>query len=914
MHLPLCNMFSSIDDKLSSHSDLSALEAEFKAIPDSSKIDPLVLEYMARQLGTPASDLDGSYPADVIFMADRFSQMSEAEALIICRKNLLYHAHDPNFRDEDRDELSELLEWYDSKGADPQSSDTDDVSENVDKSHSTVNTTFSDKSRDSNSSETPSMLLRYWATIFYWWSPYPSVRSVTDPFDDEAKLCLTWRVWVLGTIWVGLGAFVTQFFEPRLPAIALGAPVCQLLMYPSGRLFQYCLPDWGFTYRGHRYTLNPGEWSTKEQLLATIMLNCTGGTPYVVQNILVQYMPMFYDQKWAGGFGYGFLMVLVTQFMGFGLSGLLRRVGVYPVTALWPTVFPTLAVNKALLAPGRKGESINGWTISRYHFYFVVFLISFCWFWVPNYLFQAASTFNWMTWISPQNANLAIVTGSISGLGFNPIPTFDWNVITGIIEPILIPFHSALNQYIGMFVSGLVILAVYYSNSKWTRWIPINDNSLYDNMGQPFDVKRILTNFVFDETKYKQYSPPYYSASSLVLLGANFALYPMAFVYSILCHYREMGSAMKDTWLTMRHANRSNYEGLDDPFCRIQKKHPEVPDWWYYSILVIMLGLSIALVEHWPTDTPVWVIFLCLGMCAAFLLPFTIFYAMSGVMLNLNVMGELIVGYALPGKFQALNTAKVLMMNIAEQAMNFTQDQKQTHYAHLPPRSIFGIQLWATLVNGLVCLGVLQFQMHHVKDICTKDNPMKFSCPNETSLFSASVVWGVIGPKRIFDHQYPVLKWMFLLGAGLAVVCWFVQFCLPQLLLQKFPKHSRLILRLRRIVTKANPLTLCSGMLFWSPRNLSYFTGMVYIAAFFNWFLLSRFQSWWKKYTYVFSAGMDTGVALSGIVIFFAVQYNNYELKWWGNEVSYAGMDGNGVPIPQLPKRGYFGPSPEHYP
>jgi hypothetical protein len=70
---------------------------------------------------------------------------------------------------------------------------------------------------------------------------------------------------------------------------------------------------------------------------------------------------------------------------------------------------------------------------------------------------------------------------------------------------------------------------------------------------------------------------------------------------------------------------------------------------------------------------------------------------MSGVILNLNVLGELFVGYALPGELQALSTAKALMMTIAEQAMNFAQDQKQTHYAHLPPRSIFGIQLWGPL-------------------------------------------------------------------------------------------------------------------------------------------------------------------------------------------------------------------------
>lgn len=218
---------------------------------------------------------------------------------------------------------------------------------------------------------------------------------------------------------------------------------------------------------------------------------------------------------------------------------------------------------------------------------------------------------------SPPKRPFGLVTGSISGMGFNPVPTFDWNVITGIIEPILIPFHSALNQYLGMFLSGLVTLAVYDCNSKWTRWIPINDNSLFDNTGRPFDVKRILTNYQFDDTKYRQYSPPYFSAASLVLYGANFALYPMAFVYSILCHWREMGTAIGETWDTFRPPHRSNYEGLDDPFCRIQKKHPEVPDWWGITPFCSSILTSQSLWLNTGPQTRRYGSFFCAWACAA---------------------------------------------------------------------------------------------------------------------------------------------------------------------------------------------------------------------------------------------------------------------------------------------------------
>lgn len=860
-------------------------------VSEGFSINPDVLEYVAQHLGTPPNDVDGTYSADVMFMAEKFSLMTDEDAISICNKNIAYHEHDPNFSDETKDLIRDLL--------DDNTSGSDDSKE--------------DKEAVSLDPNQRSMLLRYWATIFHWWSPYPEVRAVTDPFDTDEGCVLTWRVWVLGTIWVGVAAFVNQFFDPRYPTITLSPSVCQLLLYPSGLVLQYCLPDWGFSVRGHRFSLNPGKWSQKEQLLATVMVNCANGTPYVAENIFIQYMPMYYNQKWAGSFGYGFLLMLVTQFMGFGLAGVLRRLAVYPVMSLWPTILPTLAVNKALLAPSRR-ESINGWTITRYKFFFLIFFMAFLYFWIPSYLWTATSVWNWMTWIAPNNADLAIVTGQVNGMGYNPISTFDWSTIKGLgFSPILLPLYTTVNQYIGMFISGLFILAVFYTNNNYSRWLPINDNNLYDNTGQMYNVSKILTNYLFDEKKYQEYSPPYYTAANLVLYGAYFASYPMAFVYTGLCFWRTMGVALKDTFLAMRHIHRSNYEGLEDPFSRIQKKHKEVPDWWFYAILVIMFGLSVALVEHWPTQTPVWVIVFCLGLCVAFLLPFTIFYSLSGVLLTLNVLGELVIGYALPGSFQALSTTKALVVQIADQAMNYTTDQKTTHYAHLPPRSIFAIQLWATLVNGLVCLGVMQFQFS-VKDICTKHNAMKFSCPNENTLFSASIIWGIIGPKRIFDHEYPVLKWMFLLGAGVGFLFWAIQFGIPEFLRYKYPEKSRVITKYQRILTQAHPLIIVNGFLNWAPFNLSFMTSTLYVAIGFNWFIKRRFLAWWRKYAYVFSAAMDTGVALSAIVIFFAVQYNDYALSWWGNNVSNAGVDGSTIPTPPLPDVGYFGPGPGTYP
>ena len=41
----------------------------------------------------------------------------------------------------------------------------------------------------------------------------------------------------------------------------------------------------------------------------------------------------------------------------------------------------------------------------------------FIWFWFPSFLFTALSTFNWMSWIAPNNGPLNNIVGSVNGLG-----------------------------------------------------------------------------------------------------------------------------------------------------------------------------------------------------------------------------------------------------------------------------------------------------------------------------------------------------------------------------------------------------------------------------------------------------------------------------------------------------------------
>jgi hypothetical protein len=108
-----------------------------------------------------------------------------------------------------------------------------------------------------------------------FYSPYPEVRAVTTPDDDPTILCETFRAHFLGYVFAILGQFINSFFNSRFPAISFQSAIAQILLYPCGTAMALVLPDWGFTVRGTRHSLNPGPWTYKEQMLSTISQSMT---------------------------------------------------------------------------------------------------------------------------------------------------------------------------------------------------------------------------------------------------------------------------------------------------------------------------------------------------------------------------------------------------------------------------------------------------------------------------------------------------------------------------------------------------------------------------------------------------------------------------------------------------------------
>ncbi|KAI5960218.1 hypothetical protein CANMA_004060, partial [Candida margitis] len=407
--------------------------------------------YVLRRLHFDALTSFEDLPPECTFIFEKIEQTSTQEAVEILKEAIQEHGHDVNIQEHDLELWKELVDYNAHGFHHPE--DEKGSESSIDEKGNPIKVTIiaDDAETSSNDPSTgkPEVVdwdlqVRLEAVLVAYWSPYPEVRSVTLPFDDPTIPVETFRVYLIGIIWTAIGAVINQFFTERQPAITLAVSVVQVFLYPSGLLCEWILPKWKIKLWKWTLDLNPGPYTYKEQMLATIFCSVSGGgTSYVSSNILMQKSELFYANKWVD-FGYQVLLILSTNFMGIGLAGLIRKFAVYPVQAVWPIILPGIALNKTLLTKSKQ-QNINGWTISGYSFFFIVFGASFLYFWVPDYLFQALSYFSWLAWIKPDNQNLAAVTGFVSGLGLNPIPTFDWNMIK-MNAPLQMPFYNQTNM------------------------------------------------------------------------------------------------------------------------------------------------------------------------------------------------------------------------------------------------------------------------------------------------------------------------------------------------------------------------------------------------------------------------------------------------------------------------------------
>src|SRR5690606_16548103 len=94
--------------------------------------------------------------------------------------------------------------------------------------------------------------------------------------------------------------------------------------------------------------------------------------------------------------------------------------------------------------------------------------------------------------------------------------------------------------FIGALGSMAVVLALWYSNTYNTGYLPINSDLIYNNRATNYSASSVLEDRMLDEEEYEGYSPPFVSAGNIVKFASFFAVYTAILTYAALYHGPEI--------------------------------------------------------------------------------------------------------------------------------------------------------------------------------------------------------------------------------------------------------------------------------------------------------------------------------------------------------------------------------------
>ncbi|KAG6017062.1 hypothetical protein E4U54_008488 [Claviceps lovelessii] len=794
-------------------------------------------------------------------------------------------------------------------------------------------------------------------------SPHELVRASVPPTDNTTLSINTPRMWCLSVLFSILGSSTNLFFSLRYPSVAITPVIALLLVHPLGLLWDAILkrpddPEDVFVdglrtpatsgtddpverrrKRGMSWRMwwAQGKWNEKEHACVYVSSNVAFGFAFATDVIVEQ--TQFYNQ--SAPLMYQLLLTISTQILGYGFAGMARRFLVRPSGMIWPGTLMSAAMFTTLHKQDNKPA--DGWTISRWKFFYVVWIGAFSFYFLPGLLMPALSYFSVITWFAPKNVVIANLFGVTSGLGLFPM-TFDWAQITYVGNPLLVPFWAAMNVVGGLAIVMWIIAPIfYYSNVLYSSYLPILSAAVFDNTGKVYNVSKILTpDFLFDRKAYKSYSRVFLPVTYMLSYGMQFAGLAALLTHTFCWHGKDIWRTWKRSWeearqegkptyrpvpdvqsqspsrsqsqsraassatttgLGSEHYNRmstsafnvDNLISREDIHCRLMARYKDAPLSWYMLTFVSMTAIGMFVVEHYPVHLPWYGLLLALAIGAIFFIPNGIIMAVTNQHSSIYLICQLICGAVFPGRPIANMVFVTYGYISSAQGIKFASDLKLGHYMKIPPRIMFLVQMVATLVSSITQIGVLNWMFANVKNICTPDALNGFTCPIARVHFNGSILWGVVGPGEFFgpDAIYRSLVWCFPLGALLPIPLWL------------YARHKR-----RSIFRKVN-LPVIFGAMSWIPPatglNFSVWAVVCYL---FNYVIKRRANAWWSKYTMTLSAALDSGLAFGIVVVFFGFLYPGWmrHFHWWGTEVYKQGCDWNACSYKQVPEGETFGP------
>ncbi|KAJ2394230.1 hypothetical protein GGI23_004770, partial [Coemansia sp. RSA 2559] len=471
------------------------------------------------------------------------------------------------------------------------------------------------------------------------------------------------------------------------------------------------------------------------------------------------------------------------------------------------------------------------------------------------------STVSVLCLIAPNNHLANMLGDGKQGLGFLAF-SLDWSVFSNAFlnSPIATPFWAACNLFVGFVLVFWIALPIAYFNDLWgSARLPLYSAKVYTLNGTEYNIARIMRNGVFNEKAYNEYSPLRMALEFSWVYGIGFAALMSILVHIILYNGKEIISRVRET--KAKH---------DDIHGKLMLQYPPVRAWWYLVMLVASCAGGIGVGIGAQIGVPWWGYMLSFAIAIVLVVPVGIIQAISNRQPALSIVAELLSGIVLQGIPTGYSILKLYGHGSLAQALSYSQDMKLAHYMKIPPRQVLIYQTVGIVISVIVQTCLFFWLIDRIPNMCRPEG-YPWVCRSTKLVYSASVIWNLIGPLKVFGEgsPYSPLLWGFLFGLVLPVPVYLLQRRFPRI---KWLKHVYI------------PVIL-SGIVGLPPMPPIDFPMWFLFGFVFNFIIHRYWNPWWQKYNFTLSAGLDSGLALSGIFQFMVLAQNGLKLNWSGNQV-----------------------------
>lgn len=140
----------------------------------------------------------------------------------------------------------------------------------------------------------------------------------------------------------------------------------------------------------------------------------------------------------------------------------------------------------------------------------------------------------------------------------------------------------------------IIVPICYWTNTYHAKRFPIFSYEIFDFDGQTYNLSRVLNETSsFDENAFESYSKVHMSIMLALSYGLSFAMVAATISHFTLFYGRLFWQQSKATFR----------DQFSDVHTRLMKKNYEfVPQWWFFTLLVFVIGLAMLACEGFSKE------------------------------------------------------------------------------------------------------------------------------------------------------------------------------------------------------------------------------------------------------------------------------------------------------------------------